>query len=322
LTSDDLTREHGAIGSDVAEVDRKRYVLRGMATQKRKRQSKRAGETTGDAFRQRLRLLIQEAGSKRAFARKLWEDVQYRSDRTPRIVEWERGRSFPGYDSLRLIAEKLDVSIDWLMGFPVPRRLSARKPVGELARAVRNHVARQYNRHTHRDRRDGLAFAMGGSLADGDAPRPKKRGDPWPPMPKVGDELPDGRIVTHCGPLTLRVLDVDPHRFLERICDRVFAEAEAWEDANKESERELVRNDIRALLRDAEPVAQMLGRTRENLLEELLAASLDPLDRKAQAGVYVAREAWRGEKARRENWDNAIAEIVKNAVAETTAKPG
>lgn len=90
-------------------------------------------------------------------------------------------------------------------------------------------------------------------------------------------------VVTHHGMMSLRVIDVDPLSFLERICDRVFRGAEEWEEQHKESERTIVRRDIASLFAEADEIAKAFGRTREDRLEELLFAALDPLEHKYDA---------------------------------------
>ncbi len=299
-----------------------------MATQKRKpgkssarkgrrdSVSKRAGGQLGDSFRAKLEGLIERAGSQRRFAELLWTDVAAKVDRSPRVAEWRRGRSWPSADNLQLIATKFDVSIDWLLGFPVPERRSDREPIGELAVALMHHVVRNYNSRTKRQRRDGLADAMGGRLDDADSPRPENPGDPWPPIPYPGETLPDGRIVTHHGMMALRVLDVDPLAFLELVCDRVYRDAEAWEAANEESEREAVRNTVRVLWREIDSVAEEMGHDQARVYEWLLDGALNPLDTRAQAGVQVAFQMFRQGKVRNEAWEAHIHQLVAKTIAD------
>lgn len=52
-----------------------------------------------------------------------------------RVSNWERGQHDPPYDMILRIADALDVSVDWLMGEPVPMRDPASSRMKPIARA-------------------------------------------------------------------------------------------------------------------------------------------------------------------------------------------
>ena len=99
------------------------------------------GGRLGRTFRTHLKQLIEEAGSQRAFARRLHEGNASRSDYSPRVNGWLKGRDLPSFDGLHLIAQKFDVSIDWLAGYDVPRHREARAKIGTTAEALRELVS-------------------------------------------------------------------------------------------------------------------------------------------------------------------------------------
>jgi hypothetical protein len=305
----------------LTELDGMRYVLRCMSTQKRPLKTKpfastqkHAGGKLGTAFRKKLEELIQETGSVRAFARKLREGNASHTDYSPRVIEWRNGRNLPSFETLQLIGKQFDVSVDWLLGFPVPRRRTHREPIGDLAGALLQHIVYDYGQRTKRERRDGLANVLGGKLTDAPIPRPKRSSDPWPETPAIGTALPDGRIVTHYTMSALRVLDVDPQNVLERICKQIFNAAEKWEEEHKEVEREAVRAAVREIAQDIETAIEASGESREMIYRRLLSAALDPLEAKAQAGLIVLRDNWRDEKRRKQGWDEYTEQLLSKTL--------
>lgn len=245
-----------------------------------------------------------------------------------RRVDWEN-LTTPDLAQLCEVASLLNVSMDYLIGEDVPQRLTDRKQVGNLAREFLAHVVRDYERRTsggsefHRRRRDGLAFAIGGHLKEGQpTPRPKKRGDPLPSV-NVGDVLEDGGIITNRGLAGLQVLKADPQIFLARVCDRIATEADQWETDHVESEWEAVRRDIAKLRPHAAEIAAALrDQTHEPATEaivndRLLKAALDPSDARAVADVILFREYLEGYRKREERW----TKVLKTFEGGPDAKP-
>lgn len=301
----------------VMKVTQKRTAARKDSRKRSKRPSKRAGGQMGDGLRRRLAGLVERAGSLRRFAEILYGDLSAKDPRAPRVREWIRGRNLPAAESLRLIADKFDVSVDWLLGFEVPERRTDRERVGDLALALSQYVARDYDRRAERQRRDGLAAAMGGKLVDVEPPRPSKPGEPWPDPPSPGDALSDGRIVTHQTFFSgLRVLDVDPQVFLGRVCDSVFRDAEAWEEAHQEDERTAVRDSVAELLADFETVVKAMGGERESVYRDLINAALDPLNTHAQSGIIGLGRMRRQHVQQQAAWNEAMDGIIRRAVEE------
>ncbi len=102
-----------------------RYVMRSYLfanayTMNRRRKSKAlgksAGGSAGESFRFRLQVLVDKAGSARAFAKQLRGGFESETDYSPRVSEWLHGRQLPGWESLRLIRERFAVGGDWLLG--------------------------------------------------------------------------------------------------------------------------------------------------------------------------------------------------------------
>jgi hypothetical protein len=92
-------------------------------------------------------------------------------------------------------------------------------------------------------------------------PQFSEREVPWDP--KVGDVLPDGRVIVEVA------------------------------EGQKESERPTVWKDIDVLMSNVDDVAKAFARTRDSVLSALLAAALAPLDPTSQANVFDAHETSR-----------------------------
>jgi transcriptional regulator with XRE-family HTH domain len=139
-----------------------------MPAKKRKSRgtADRSGGAAGDLFRGRLRELIRDEcrGTNAVFARRLSDPnverklLDKRHDRLAavsaddsepiqkvdpsRVTEWLSGRALPGTTTLIRISKVFGVSIDWLCGSNVPRKLNERRLVegfqlDELGNALR-----------------------------------------------------------------------------------------------------------------------------------------------------------------------------------------
>lgn len=259
-----------------------------------------------------------------------------------RSRDWQALRT-PDLASLVEVSRVLDVSVDHLLGAAVPRRLSDREPLDNPAPGLLSYVVRDYVRRAKRGRRDGLAATVGGRLLDRQ-PAPlnaeylaevaEKRAvaiarrmpfiePPFPDWPQPGDVLPDGRIVTNRSIFGLQLLDVDTQAFLARVCDRVFSEAEAWEENHKEVERGLVREHVRTLAPHAAEIAtaveELTGEatTNADILRRLLHVSQSPLSNIAQGDLMemarnlkTYRERQRGLDLMRAEFKAALAEVL------------
>ena len=195
-----------------------------------------------------------------------------------RPVDWSELKT-PDLPGLLEVADVLDVSIEFLLGYPVPQRRSDREPPGELARALVEHVIRKYCARSAHSRRDGLAEVVGG--------RWLRR-----PTATEGKQL-DG-VVADVGNPGLRQhlwLQVEnPQRYLEQVTEMVFDNAERWEDKHKEPERQAVRDAIGGLMQHVPVLATRVGKATEDLLQILLAAALSPLSPDSQASVTSLRQ--------------------------------
>src|SRR5687768_2055076 len=69
-------------------------------------------------------------------------------------------------EMLAVVCDKTDTSLDWLAGYEVPQRRSDREPVGEIARALVDHVLGDYlkRRMGHRYV-DGIAQVLRGEFS-------------------------------------------------------------------------------------------------------------------------------------------------------------
>ena len=252
-----------------------------------------------------------------------------------RLRDWEALRT-PDVVSLVEVSRVVDVSVDHLLGAAVPRRLSDREPLGNPASALLAYVVKDYVRRSERRRRDGLAATVGGRIVNGE-PTPedpdyleevaKRRADalarnmPFfapsrPDWPRVGDVLPDGRIVTNREFNGLQVLEADAKAFLTRVSDRVFAEAEEWEENHKESERETVREHIRALRSHAAEIAMAMTEaspqptTELDVVKQLLHTSLNPLSQLAQADLLILARTLKAYRERHHAFDKVHDEFM------------
>lgn len=304
--------------------------VKGRKRKTTKRVAPAKGGTVGATIRDRIGTLIQRdcRGSKREFARRVTAGTASKTDYSPRVIDWVRGRNLPRSDSLFRIANAFNVSTDWLLG----RVDNEREWVGDLANRLLHHVFDAYSRRAPRHRRDGLAHVLGGRIAEAEPPGPTKQGEVWPSPVKVGDTLPDGRIITHLTLLGLLVLDVDAALFLDSVTDRVFREAEAWEESHKEVERERVRADIGEMLDDIPGVAASIkiggaldyvatAEERERVLKQLLAASLDPLGPIKAAEVITTFQRWRDSRVRKDHLEAMMANTHARLLANTKADP-
>jgi len=292
------------------------------------RPSKRAGGRLGDQFREKLKRLVIREGSQRAFAKKLRVGGASEVDYSPRVGEWLAGKNLPGFESLQRIASVCDVSVDWLFGFDVGQRLTDREPVGELSRALVDHVLRIYETRADSRRRDGLAHVLGGILLERQSVPPhvvrptvddtNVRDDDWP---KVLDTLPDGRIVTNRSLFGLQLLEVDAQAFLSRVADRVVTDADVWEQENQEIERSRVREDVLRLLAFASEVAEAEGAATgttvqsSDVLERLLHAALNPLEPSAQANILILKESLAAFRKKRESLNSLHAALAEDIAA-------
>lgn len=289
------------------------------------RAAKRAGGKLGDQFREKLKSLIAIEGSQRALARKLRHGDASDTDYSPRVGEWLRGKNLPGFNNLQRIAQVCDVSVDWLVGFDVGRRRTDREPIGDLSRALLEHVVRFYEARADGRRRDGLANALGGKLQENEpvpAEARKRMADSGFDWPSPGDVLPDGRIVTNRGVFGLQLLEVDPQALLERISEGIVEAAETWEQENQEAERQRVREDILRLLPFAAEIASaveaMTGTvmTKADVLGQLLHAALNPLEPNSLTDVLLFQNHLGAFRRRSQTWSSLETEIVADIIAQ------
>jgi hypothetical protein len=225
----------------------------------------------------------------------------------------DRDLTTPDLQTLHEVANIVDVSVDYLLGADVPPTVSAREPIGELGRALVDHVIRDYARRAGHGRRSGLAAVLGGRLLEVSTPRSKKRGEPLPQVPELHSHLSDDRIVVHRGLDSLMALEVDPLVAIDRVSKLVFRDAEDWEWRYQDHERTAVRAEVRRLLGDVDAVAAAIGEPREVVLERLAAAALDPLDPQAHAAVVVMQEMYRSASERKELWEAQFLELRTRA---------
>lgn len=224
-------------------------------------------------------------------------------------VDWEEICT-PDLAPLKDVADVLDVSVDYLLGYDVPKRRTDREPVGELATGLLRHVVLDYEHRPKKSlylnrRRDGLAQVVGGTLLNGQpTPTPAERGDPWPSV-EIGDVLAKGIIVNRLLLSGLQILAVDPQAFLASVCEHIAQDADTWELEHREEERRSVVDDIAKLLPEAAEIANAL---REETLEaaseaivnrRLARAALEPLDPRSQADVLLFAKHLAKTRARR-----------------------
>ena len=238
------------------------------------------------SFEQFKKLLAKKKTTVREVTIRGWLPPLERLDQDPdagsRVFrrDWEslRAADLPG---LLEVAEILDVSIDHLLGYPVPERRSDREPVGELATALIDYVVRDYIRRAPHQRRDGLAETVGGLLNSEPLSVRRK-------MPAHGDAS-SGTFQIDVGNAVLlrRLLLVvnNPQSFLAQTADWTFQRAERWEEEHKEPERQLVRDEVRRLARHLDVLSLELERSPDQVLMVLLDGALDPLDPNKQSWV-------------------------------------
>lgn len=180
---------------------------------------------------QRLRQLIDDEydGKPYRFARHLAAAPHPRGFRrvsidTSNVSAWCGGGIIPSAETLAWLGLCADVSIDWLLGFDVPRRRSAREPVGDLAGELRSEVVRRHDRDAARSGWSGIADVVGGpdGVSEVETVDPNVR-----PVPQAGDLLPDGRVVVRRleDGKRIQVLASDPAAFLDQVCAWASAEA-------------------------------------------------------------------------------------------------
>jgi hypothetical protein len=142
---------------------------------------------------------------------------------------------------------------------------------------------------------------------------PSRPFDDWP---QPGDVLPDGRIVTNRFFDGLQVLDADAQALLARVADRVFADAEDWEESHKGAEREVVREHVRVLQKDSEEIAtaqrELTGEatTEADVLRRLLRASLNPLSGPAGADVMMMARNLKAYRDQQHAFDKAREDFM------------
>jgi hypothetical protein len=230
-----------------------------------------------------------------------------------RARDWSALRT-PDLSTLVELSRVLDVSVDYLLGADVPRRVSDRLELGNPGAALLAYVVRDYIGRATRQRRDGLAAAVGGRLSEREVPdnpeyiakveelRAKAKAAQtrfrMPPLPETdwpqsGDVLPDGCIVTNRLTVAMLVLEADAQGLLRKVCDNVYETAEAWEESHKEAEREAVRKRVAELIPDAAEVARAMtegtarATSQDEVLRRLLWASQSPLDSSAQTWINM-----------------------------------
>jgi hypothetical protein len=280
-------------------------------------------------YRERLRRVLDDVfgGSRTAFAAAIGRSGSRLSAWIPAYGDSRVEASLPSSEALHAISNASDRSADWLLGFDVPERRTERQTIGDLARELLAHIVRDYERRSSgrpehvRRRRDGLAHVLGGTLLERERiPRPAKRGDPLPEC-NIGDVLPKG-IITNRSGLGLQILEAEPQQLLARICERIANDANEWEDDNREAERQAVRAEVREIYSDLDGAVEASGRDRETVSRWLLDGALDPLDNRAQAGVKVLGEMWRGMKARKlhnaEEEDRFVSGVLSDMGREAT----
>lgn len=232
----------------------------------------------------------QYGNSRTAFAQSL-SDAGKKDIGTTAVSGWCDHGIVPGGKHLALIANCADVSVDWLLGFEVPRRRTDRELIGDLARELVRELVNRYDGRATRARRDGLSHHVGGTIEREIEPE----GLALSPI-AVGEQLVDGRVVLGDGVFGLQLLAVDPQEFLARmykivdsrefletLCEIVIRRANAWELDHEESEVSAVRDAVRTTF------AQLSSSRDPDILERLLRAALNPLDSRAQAALHSAQ---------------------------------
>jgi len=290
---------------------------------KARRETRRAGGKGGDAFRLKLGSLVAEAGSQRAFAKRLREGDASTTDYSPRIGEWLSGKNLPGFENLQRIAVAFNRSVDWLLGFDVAERRTDREPIGSLSSSLMEHIVRYYETHSAKRRRNGLAKVLGGKLMERQSLLHDAKTASDSTLPSPGDVLPDGTIVTNRSAFGLQVLTADPQSFLQSVCEWTFQQAEDWEAGNMESERKLVRADVASLMPLVPKIAlaerEVANRdTKEpDIYVGLLQASLNPLDAKSQTAIMLFREHLHIYETREKEWEESKLQITAAVRAES-----
>jgi hypothetical protein len=224
--------------------------------------------------------------------------------------DW-RALKAPDIATLREVANMLDVSVDYLLGYPVPKRRSDRELVADLAPALVEHVVREAVIRSVRSRREGLAEIVHGQLSPRRSESPfKKVIGAEPTGTQIGDLLKSGEIVVN-GLLKLKVQDA--RQFLEDVCTWVSERAEKWESDHEEDERAEVRAEVRRLQANVPRIAVLEGREPAEIMGILLDAALDPRSPKAQGALSELGRAVATQeiKARAEAEDEArLAEKI------------
>jgi transcriptional regulator with XRE-family HTH domain len=87
----------------------------------------------------RLREVAKTAPSQNAFAESVGVTHSIASD-------WINGKRLPTREQLWSVSQVYDVSVDWLLGFPVPRRRSDRELVGTLRLDLRDELLKDVRR--------------------------------------------------------------------------------------------------------------------------------------------------------------------------------
>lgn len=186
--------------------------------------------------------------------------------------------ALPTLDRLRVVAERADISLDWLAGFDVPRRRSDREPVGELAQALVAHV------HLHYLERRGQSHLYVDGIAR------VLHGEPmW-------------------GPEGLRVVKVDdPRPFLADVETWAFEAAEAIERRSASIARERLLDAMRKLESRLHALTEAYrdgGAAERDARATLLGAALAP-DLNLARGVVRELSAKMDEIERRQAHNRA-----------------
>lgn len=235
--------------------------------------------------------------------------------------DWEALRT-PDLPALREVAEILDVSVDYLLGYPVPLARTDRELVSDLASQLALHIATDYDRRASTRRRDGLAAVLGGKLLER---QPFPYRSDWEEETQPVRFGPSGDIITNRGVLGLQHMQLDYKAFLQQLCDRVFREADEWEREHKELERAAVRKDVAELHQVAAEIAEaekeMTGAapTEGDILRRLLRAALEPLDVRLQTEVIMMRDHLTTSRKRRENMEAFTRRVVERTIPEILA---
>lgn len=165
--------------------------------------------------------------------------------------DWESVRS-PDFPSIVELAQLLNVSVDYLLGFPVPKRLTDRQPVGELSVALLDYLISEY-------------------------PTRRAAGMTYLSFPALSEALDGERRSPYVDDFNIRL---DPLAVLNRVVDMVYANAQELQDqqdAKQASEWSGRISDVAGRARALYALSKGLRRDQLwKLLGEIGQVAIDP----------------------------------------------